>query len=473
MIMSARLLLRGAQIVTVDSAVGVVPRGDLLIEDGVIVAVGEDLDVADAEIVDVSGHVIAPGMVDTHRHTWQTLARAICVDWTLADYFYGIRLAVSPAYTAADVYLGNKLGALEALNAGVTTMLDFSHCNNTPEHSDAAVTGLLDSGVRAKFCYGFFESSPFGPPYFTDHGKRVEDFERISAGYFSGAGRVTLGVSLNEPGLVPFSNTRREIEVAREHGALIATHMGTVWQMPSGFDELSRAGLLGPDLVLVHCNTLTGEQWTRLADAGAKVSISVETELNMGMGRPVFAQCVEHGVKPTLSCDVVSLNHGDLFSQARFGLGFKRWADTEHLNLAGKDVEQVTTTTLEALQWATINGAQACGLGDQVGSITVGKRADLMVVGGPGIGQHPVVDGVGTLIFQTTPTDVRHVLVDGEFVKRDGVLVGHDLPKLLAEVDEAAARVLDRVRAAGGRFPATPTDGFDGVTALALANLAS
>ncbi|GHF83473.1 cytosine/adenosine deaminase-related metal-dependent hydrolase [Amycolatopsis bartoniae] len=470
--MTTRIVLRGAQIITMDPATGVLPEGDVLIEDGVIAAVAPHLDVEDADIVDIRGHVLAPGMVDTHRHTWQTQMRAICADWTLADYFYGIRLAVSPSYTPEDVHLGNKLGALEALNAGVTTVLDFSHCNNTPEHSDAAVTGLRESGVRAKFCYGFFESSPYAPPHFADHAARVRDFERIAGTYFSGDGLVTLGVALNELGLVPFSNTRTEIELARAHDALIATHMACVWQMPSGFDEIARAGLLGPDQVHIHCNALTDDQWRQLADAGAKVSISVETELNMGMGRPVFAKCEEFGVKPTLSCDVVSLNSGDLASQARLGIAFKRWADTEHLNLAGKDVERVTTTALQALEWSTVNGAEACGLGDVVGSITVGKQADLMVVGGPGIGQHPVVDAPGTVIFQTTPSDVRHVLVAGNFVKRDGVLVGHDLPKLLAEADESASRVLERIRSAGGPFPATPAEGFDETTALALANLA-
>src|SRR3954453_24208079 len=139
--MTTRVLLRNAHIVSMDPTVGVLPRADVLVENDTIAAVGTDLDVQDAEVVDLTGYVLAPGMVDTHRHTWQTQARAICADWSLADYYYGIRLAVSPAYTANDVYLGNKLGALEAVNAGVTTLLDFSHCNNTPEHSDAAVAG--------------------------------------------------------------------------------------------------------------------------------------------------------------------------------------------------------------------------------------------------------------------------------------------------------------------------------------------
>lgn len=467
-----RTLLRGAQIVSMDPDIGVLPSGDVLIVDDTIVDVGADLDAGDAEVIDVTGHIIAPGMVDTHRHTWQTQARAICGDWTLADYFYGIRLAISPAYSAADVYLGNKLGALEALNAGVTTILDFSHCNNTPEHSDAAVTGLMDSGIRAKFCYGFFESSPFAPPHFTDHAARRKDFERVADTYFTSTDQlVTLGVALTEMGLVPFADTRAEIELARSRNALIASHMACVWSMPSGFDELAAAGLLGPDQVHIHCNVLSDAQWKVLADSGAKVSISVETELNMGMGRPVFAKCEEHGIKPTLSCDVVSLNSGDVISQARMGLGFKRWADTEGLNLVGKDPQKVTSTAVDALEWATINGADAVGLADTIGSITPGKQADLMIVGGPGIGQHPQIDAPATLIFQTTPSDVRHVMVAGRFVKRDGVLVGHDIDTLLAEADASAEQVLGRVRELERALPGTPSEGFDDVIALAVANL--
>lgn len=470
--MSQRKLLKGAQIVSIDPSIGVLASGDVLIDGDKIAAVGPNLEAGDAEVIDMTGHIIAPGMVDTHRHTWQTQARAICGDWTLADYFYGIRLAISPAYTPADVYLGNKLGALEALNAGVTTILDFSHCNNTPDHSDSAVTGLLDSGIRAKFCYGFFESSPLAPPHFADHSSRRADFDRIADKYFNDPDAlVTLGVALTELGLIPFSDTRAEIEAARSRNALIATHMACVWSMPSGFAELEAAGLLGPDQVHIHCNTLNDDEWAALARSGAKVSISVETELNMGMGRPVFAKCEEFGIKPTLSCDVISLNSGDLITQARMGLAFKRWADTEPLNLNGQDVEKVTTTALQALEWSTINGADAIGMADSLGSITPGKQADLMIVGGPGIGQHPQIDAAGTLVYQTTPSDVRHVLVAGKFVKRDGVLVDHDIDALVAECDESAQQVLARVKEFVPTLPGTPGDGFEDVTAMALANL--
>lgn len=469
-----RTLVRGGHVLTMDPAIGELPRGDVLIEDGTITAVAPSLGDVDAEVIDASGHIVAPGLIDTHRHTWQTQMRALCTDWTLTDYLFGIRFSVSPAYTAADVHLGNLLGAVDALESGVTTILDFSHCNNTPEHSDAAVTGLRDAGVRAVFGYGFFESSPMSPPHFAEHSARVADFSRIADTWFSSPDSLlTLGVALTEVGVVPLSATAAEVGAARERSALQVAHTGCVWSLANGIVELDAAGLMGPDQVHVHCNTLSEEEWQILARNGAKVSISVETELNMGMGRPAFAACERHGIAPTLSCDIISLNSGDLFAQLRQGLGFKRWADTEAVNLAGGDPERVSTTALEALRWSTVNAAEALGLGDRIGSLTPGKRADLIVVGGSGTSQHPVIDAAGTLIFQTTTSDVRTVLVDGRAVKKDGVMTGVDLPSLLSRADASAEDVLARVHAAVPALPPVPPGGFAVFRDLAVANLSA
>ncbi|GAB3244627.1 amidohydrolase family protein [Nocardioides dilutus] len=457
-----------------DPDIGQLSQGDVLIEDGVIVAVEPSLGEMDAEVIDATGQIVAPGLIDTHRHTWQTQMRALCADWTLTDYLFGVRFSVSPAYTPDDVHLGNLLGAVDALESGVTTILDFSHCNNTPEHADAAVTGLLDAGIRAVFGYGFFESSPMSPPYFAEHGARLKDLARVADQYFSSpGGLVTLGVALTEVGVIPLSATAAEVAAARERSAIQVAHTGCVWGLPNGIRQLDAAGLIGPDQVHVHCNTLTEDEWQVLARRGAKVSISVETELNMGMGRPAFAACERHGIAPTLSCDIISLNTGDLFAQLRQGLGFKRWADTEAINLAGADPERVSTTALEALRWSTVNAADAIGLGDRIGSLTPGKQADLIIVGGPGTSQHPVVDAAGTLIFQTTTSDVRTVLVAGRVVKRDGMMIDVDLPALLTRADTSAADVLERVRAAVPVLPPVPSGGFAVIRDLASANLSA
>jgi cytosine/adenosine deaminase-related metal-dependent hydrolase len=419
-------------------------------------------------VIDAAGHLVLPGLVDTHRHTWQSLVRGICGDWTLGDYYFGIRLAISPAFTADDVRLGNRLGALDALNAGVTTLLDFSHCNNTPEHSDGAVQGLLDTGIRAAFCYGFFESSPEATR-FGDHSARLKDFHRIADTYFTSDGLLTLGVSLSELFGLPWDRTVAELAAARERRALIVNHTGCVWGsvLTGGVGELDALGLLGPDMVHVHCNTLDDAEWDALARSGGKVSISVETELNMGMGRPVFSRCRRHGLAPTLSADVISLNSGDLWHEMRFGLGFTRWEATEAVNLANAMPETVTTSAKEALGWSTVNAADALGLGDRIGSLTPGKRADLQLVGGTGIEQHPRIDPYATLVFQTTTADVRTVLVDGRVVKRDGLLTGVDLPRLAVEADTAAQAVLGRVHAAGHTLPGTPAGAFEALEPIA------
>ena len=469
-----RTLVRGGHILSMDPDIGVLARGDVLVEDGIIAAVAPSLGEIDAEIIDATGHIVAPGLIDTHRHTWQTQMRALCTDWTLTDYLFGVRFSVSPAYAPADVHLGNLLGAVDALESGVTTILDFSHCNNTPEHADAAVTGLLDAGIRAVFGYGFFESSPMAPPHFTEHRMRLADFARVADRYFSSAsGLVTLGVALTEVGVIPLSATAAEVAAARERSAIQVTHTGCVWSLANGITELDAAGLIGPDQVHAHCNTLTEPEWQILARNGAKVSISVETELNMGMGRPAFAACQRHGIAPTLSCDIISLNSGDLFSQLRQGLGFKRWADTEAINLAGADPDRVSTTALEALRWSTVNAADALGLSDRIGSLTPGKQADLIIVGGPGASQHPIIDAAGTLIFHSTTSDVRTVLVAGRAVKRDGVLTGLDLPGLLGKAETSAEDILARVRAAVPALPPVPPGGFAVIRDMASANLSA
>ncbi len=458
-----RILLRGATVITMDPQLGVLPHGDVLIEDGVIVAVEPDLGAMDAEVLEVQSHLVCPGMIDTHRHTWQTQMRGLCADWTLADYVHAMRRTISPMYRPEDVEIGNLLGAAEALSAGVTTVLDFSHCINSPHHADAALDAWQASGARAVFAYGFFDSSPQNPQYFHSHQERIQDFRRVARRLPTTDGRVTIGAALTEIGQRPMAQTRAEIDVAREVEAAIVCHTGCVWSAPSGVLDLDEAGLLGPEQVHVHCNTLTEGEWQVLAHAGAKVSISPETELNMGMGRPVFAACRKHGLQPTLSCDIVSLNSGDLLAQLRMALGFARWELADPVNAMGQDPVSVGIGTEEALAWCTTNAAEAIGMSDRIGSIAPGKRADLIVIGGQGITQHPRHDPVASIVFQSSPHDVRHVLVNGKFAKRNGELTQLDLPHLTRAAEASADRILRRVEDAHGPLSAQLGHGFTAI----------
>jgi len=264
--MSDRLLIRRGYVLTMDGELGELPVGDVLIEDGGIEAVAPSLEIDDAEVLDASGCVVMPGFVDTHRHTWQTCFRGVCADWTLTDYFRGIRQTISPNCNAEDVYAGNYVGALEALDAGVTTILDFSHCNNTPQHADAALRGLRDAGIRAIFGYGYFPA-PTPEPWFSDHGQRLADARRIRTDQLSGEeGLVRMGIALTETGLLPFELTIAEVRSARELDVPVVLHTGCSWGSPvtEGIPELRHHGLLGPDQIHVHCNTLSDRDFDRL-----------------------------------------------------------------------------------------------------------------------------------------------------------------------------------------------------------------
>jgi cytosine/adenosine deaminase-related metal-dependent hydrolase len=473
--MSERVLLRGGYVLSMDETVGELPAGDVLIEDGVIAAVEARVDVRDAEVVDASGHVVMPGFVDTHRHTWQTPFRGICADWTLEEYFRGIRMSISPNCSAEDVYAGNYVGALEALEAGVTTILDFSHCNNTPEHADGAIQGLRDAGIRAMFAYGYYPA-PAADPVFTDHEQRLADARRIRARELpSEDALVTMGVALTEVGLLPFEQTIAEARSAHQLGVPSVLHTGCNRGSlaTEGIPELDHHHLLSADQVHVHCNTLDERNLRRLAENECKVSSSPETEIQMGMGHPVIGRVLELGMRPSLSCDVSSSNSGDMFSQMRIGLQFERCMRNDIFNARNQMPERLDLTVRDALRWGTANGAHAMGLEQRIGSLTPGKQADVIVVGGRRLNMVPLADPVGCLVAQANPGNVRHVLVAGRFVKRDGELVDVDLDHAIGLAQNSCERVLGAVAAGEAQLLPPAPEGFaDLINTMAAQHLA-
>jgi len=467
----SRTLISGGHVLSMDPSIGELDRGCVLVEDDRIVAVERAIEAPDADHIDAAGGVILPGFVDTHRHTWQTALRGICADWTLFDYTVGMRMTISPRLTAQDVYVGNHAGALEALEAGVTTILDFSHCNNTPEHADGALQGLLDAGIRAVFAYGYFHP-PMAEPHFTSHQMRLDDSRRIHQAIDALPGDlVTMGISLTEPGLVAFADTRREVETARELGALMATHTGCVWSLPTGLDQFAVHGLLGPDIVHVHCNTCSAREWELLRASDAKISTSPETEIQMGMGHPPIATALGLGLTLSLSCDVMSGNSGDMFSQMRIGLQFARCMANDPVNARRDDPRELAYSARDALGWATIGGARALGMEARIGSLTPGKQADVIVVGpgGDRLNMIAPANPVGALVSQANPSNVRAVLVAGRLVKRDGRLVGVDVPKLGTEIERSCNGILERVLSGGPLLP-EPRPSFGDLAAPLLSN---
>jgi 5-methylthioadenosine/S-adenosylhomocysteine deaminase len=470
----SRLLIANGYVLSMDDALGELEQGSVLVEDDHIAAVAPVIDAPDAERIDARGMVVMPGFVDTHRHTWQTALRAICADWTLMEYFRGIRMNISPEYTADDVYAGNYVGALEALDAGVTSILDFSHCNNTPEHADAGIAGLRDAGIRAVYAYGYYPS-PAPEPAFASQAERIADARRVQAEHFSsGDALLTMGVAITEAGLLPWEDTAAEVHSARELGVLLTAHTACVWgsQSTMGIRELNAHGLLDSAQVHVHCNALPDEDFQLLADAGAKVSSTPETELQMGMGHPVIGRALALGMQPTLGCDVVSLNGGDMFAQMRLGLQFERAMENDPVIESGEMPASLRLGVRDALRWATVNGAEALGLGNRIGSLTPGHQADLILVGGEALNMTPRPEPVGSVVVQANPSNVDTVLVAGRVVKREGALVGADRARVRRLAEESRERIYGAVAAKGPLLPPEQEGFTEALNALAEANLA-
>jgi 5-methylthioadenosine/S-adenosylhomocysteine deaminase len=470
----SRLLIENGYVLSMDDAIGELEHGSVLVEDDRIVQVGRSIDAPDTERIDARGMVVMPGFVDTHRHTWQTALRAICADWTLMEYFRGIRMNISPEYTADDVYAGNYVGALEALDAGVTSILDFSHCNNSPAHSDAGIAGLRDAGIRGVYAYGYYPS-PSPEPGFASHDERIADARRVQAEHFSSPeALLTMGVAITEVGLLPWEETAAEVRSARELDVLLTAHTACVWgsQSTMGVRELDAHGLLHSEQVHVHCNALSDEELGLLANAGAKVSSTPETELQMGMGHPVIRRALALGMMPTLGCDIVSLNSGDMFAQMRIGLQFERAMENDPVIASGEMPGTLRLGVRDALRWATVNGAEALGLGARVGSLGPGRQADLILVGGEALNMTPRPEPVGSVVVQANASNVDTVLVAGRVVKRAGALVDVDPIRVRRLADESRERVFAAVAAKGAVLPPEQEGFTDALNQLAEANLA-
>ncbi|MEU6148283.1 amidohydrolase family protein [Streptomyces sp. NPDC047081] len=453
--MPHRRLVTGGDVLVGDPLRGEVRRSDVLIEDGVIVAVGSDLGGSDAERLDATGTWVIPGFVDTHRHLWQTTMRSLTANWNLTEYIWRIRVHHAGLHEADDVYAGQFAGALDALGAGVTTTIDFCHIMNSPDHADEAVRGLTDAGVRSLWCYGFYHS-PTENPYFTSVEQRFEDCARVrSASFSSDSGLVRMGVALNELGLVPFSQSRREVETATELGIPLTAHTQCMASPQKVLDVKMwhAAGLLRAGDIHAHANECSDEDLALLRDAGCSVSSTPDVELQMAVGFPVFRRAIELGMTAGMGNDIVSNNSGDFFTTMRVLMQSSRG----HANQPILDAEGligvpagVPLTTRQVLHGATLAGARALGLEGVCGSIEEGKAADLVLIRHDRLHMRPIIDPVDSIVTQATTRDIDHVMVAGQTKLSHGRLPADLDRRGTALIDAAFERLSEKVGRRGG-----------------------
>ena len=411
-----RTLVTGGTVISMDAAVGDLARGDVLITDGVITEVAERIDAPDAEVIHAVGRVVLPGFVDTHRHTWQTAMRGVGADWTFPEYMAAMHGEIRPHYRPEDVYLGNLLGRLEALHSGITTVLDWFHCADSPEHADAAIAGLKDAPGRSIFCYaaGFMVTDG-----------SVENEIRRVRDELSSDGLVTMAFGLRGHQMTTMDTCVADLKLADELGLRSSVHFvsdGTSRPVA----EMHAAGLLRDTLTVVHANGISDDELRMLADAGASVSVSPDVELKMGFGWPMTGRMLAAGLRPTFSIDDCPSAGGDMFATMRTAFVVQRGLDG---GLNSRDL----------LEFATIDGAKACGL--NAGSLAPGKVADIVLLRKDDPSVFPFNNPAGTIVAAGHPGLVDTVLVGGRVVKRDGALVGVDLPALQARLLESRDRI--------------------------------
>ncbi len=419
------IVFRHGLVLTMNNATEVLHDADVLVVDGVISAVGPRLEAPnDALEIDARGGIIMPGMIDTHRHMWQTAMRGYGADWTLSQYFVWYYLQHGKTFRPQDIYAGNLLSAIEAIDAGVTTTVDWSHGLQTVEHADAAVDALEEVPGRFVLAYGNIQAGPWewsASPEFRDFHRRRIDGRGDMLG-FQMAFDVTGDPEFPE---------KAAFEVARELGVPVTTHAG-VWGA-TGDDSIRlmhEHGFMNSDTIYVHASSLSDDSYQRIAATGGSASVSTESEESAGQGYPSSWKLREYDIPVSMSMDTSVWFSGDLFAAMRSTVGADRVR--EHFEAQNK-AETVTHLQLrceEVVNWATRGGSKALGLDAKIGSLEVGKRADVVLLKNDDSPvMFPIVNPYGHVVFQAGRGDVHTVVIDGRVVKHEHALVDSSLAK--------------------------------------------
>lgn len=332
-------------------------------------------------------------------------------------------------YTADDMYVANFIGALEALDAGITTLVDWSHNNNTPDHADAAIKGLRDAGIRAVYGYGNANREWFP---ISDLPSNFEDVARVRKQHFtSDNDLLTMAFAARGPQFATLDTTERDFRMARELDLPITLHAGDgLWGLDNPIDKLNSRKLLGPRTTYVHCCTLADHEFKLIADTGGSVSISAEVELNMGHGNPATLGALKYGVRPSISIDICTSVGGDMFTQIRILMAATRGAVNAEALKEKKLLDPLPLTARDMLDFATLQGAKTAGLDRRTGSLTPGKDADLVLINTDSLNMFPINNPIGAVIEDAHIGNIDSVFVRGRAVKRHGKLVDVDVKAL-------------------------------------------
>jgi cytosine/adenosine deaminase-related metal-dependent hydrolase len=414
-----------------DSKLGEISGGDIHVRNGAIVAVGRNLSAPSAEMISADTMIALPGFIETHWHMWGAVARNMAGPTEQTGYFYISRL-LGQFFTPEDNATGVRLALAEAIYSGITTVTNWSHNLLAPEYVDAEIKVHKEVGVRTRFSYGYSRKTP---PNAT---LPLGDVARVQKQWFSDGkdNLLTLGIAARGPETNSIEICRQEWAFAREHAMPITTHMGTSAERVKkrqGIQGLAKAGLLGSDVVLVHATNNTLDDFARLAETNTPVSLSPYTELRTGFGIPPVSAMLRAGVPVSLSVDTTILcGNADMFAIMKAMQNIANGLERSEFGISAQRV----------LEMATIDGARALGIADYVGSLTPGKRADIILVRTTDPNMLPLTIPTHMIVQAAQPSNVDAVIVDGRFLKRDGKITAIDMAKLARD----SADTIERAR---------------------------
>lgn len=437
-----RTLIKGGIVLSVDDTVGNFPRGDVLIEDGKIIAVAAHIDASDAVVIDATGKIVMPGFIDTHHHQFETvlrsqLAHGILINDGLpanaTNYYESVLQKFSMVYGPEDVYINELFGGISQLDAGVTTVMDVSQIHHSPEHSDAAIQGLRDAGRRGVF--GYFEG-------WGERARYPDDARRIRETHFSSDDQLTTMIMGGEIYLPGFE---KAWQVGRDLGLPIALHVVGTFGMQPTFDRLGAEGWFKDDNIFIHMTGMSEDGWRYAADAGAHLSLSVPIEMHMRHGTPPIQRALDRGMGLSLSSDVECTMSADMFTQMRGLITVQRmFANASALE--GAATYPALMQPMDAIRHATIEGAKGLKLDKVTGSLTPGKAADIILLDAEALNVAPLNHVAGAVVTLMERTNVDTVMVAGQIKKWKGELLGFDIAHLRGEIEKSR----DRIFAAAG-----------------------
>jgi 5-methylthioadenosine/S-adenosylhomocysteine deaminase len=455
-----RYVIRGGHVMTMDPQIGDFARADVLVQGEKIVAVGPNLHAGNATEIDARDRVVMPGFIDTHHHQAWTAIRSSIPDSILIDdgtgmpsaqqnYLGNILLGFAPNYRPQDVYISELFGGLAQLDSGVTTVHDVSQIHHSPEHSDAAIQALFDTGRRAAF--GYFESAGAAFIGTNPNNQYPTDATRIRNQWFSSSDQLVhmiMGVEVYLP------NYQLAWEIGRGLNLTLAAHILSPFGMRPILDALADGvagdGTLGlreqDKHLFIHMTGMSQKGWDRVEEVGGYVSIAFPIEMNMRHGIPPIHEMQRRKMDPSLSTDVETNLTADFFTQMRSAMTMQRMVVNEEILASGgytppNQWPPPPPGTLQllnvrdVLRFATINGAKHLGLDHKTGSLTPGKEADIIILDGTHINVFPVNHVPGAVVQMMERSNVETVIVAGKIRKWKGQLQDVDLPRLRQQLE--------------------------------------